>query len=46
MKFFFQIPQILSGIFSKQENVGNGALDMDDVVIFQIWQIITKLLFF
>ena len=40
-----QIPQILSGIFLKQEKFDNGGLGVDDVVIFQIWLIFTKLFF-
>ena len=40
-----KIPQILSEIFSKKENFGNGGLGVDDVVIFQIWLIFTKLFF-
>ena len=40
-----QIPQILSGIFLKQEKLDNVGLGVDDVVIFQIWLIFTKLFF-
>ena len=40
-----KIPQILSKIFLKKENFGNGGLGVDDVVIFQIWLIFTKLFF-
>ena len=41
-----QIPQILSGIFLKQEKFGNGGPGVDDVAIFQIWLIFTKSVFF